>query len=84
MTGVQTCALPIFRRSRVWNRPPSTALREAQANLEETLLSNPAWASLSAVEGGRFHTLERRMFSLKPNALWGDAYEQLADILCGE
>lgn len=55
----------------------------AQANLEETLLSNPAWASLSAVEGGRFHILERRMFSLKPNALWGDAYEQLADILCG-
>ena len=56
----------------------------AQANLEETLLSNPAWASLSAVQGGRFHILERRMFSLKPNALWGDAYEQLADILCGE
>ena len=56
----------------------------ARANLEESLLSNPAWASLSAVEGGRFHTLERRMFSLKPNALWGDAYERLADILCGE
>ena len=56
----------------------------ARANLEESLLSNPAWASLSAVEGGRFHILERRMFSLKPNALWGDAYEQLADILCGE
>lgn len=56
----------------------------AQANLEAALLSNPAWASLSAVEGGRFHTLERRMFSLKPNALWGDAYERLADILCGE
>lgn len=56
----------------------------ARANLEETLLSNPAWASLSAVEGGRFHILERRMYSLKPNALWGEAYEQLADILCGE
>lgn len=56
----------------------------AQANLEESLLSNPAWASLSAVQGGRFQILERRMFSLKPNALWGDAYEQLADILCGE
>ena len=55
----------------------------AQANLEESLLSNPAWASLSAVEGGRFHIMERRMYSLKPNALWGDAYEQLADILCG-
>lgn len=56
----------------------------AQANLEETLLSNPAWASLSAVQRGDFHILERRMYSLKPNALWGDAYEQLADILCGE
>ena len=57
---------------------------KARANLEETLLSNPAWASLSAVEGERFHILERRMYSLKPNALWGDAYEKLADILCGE
>lgn len=57
---------------------------KAQANLEETLLSNPAWASLSAVQGERFHVLERRMYSLKPNALWGDAYEKLADILCGE
>lgn len=56
----------------------------AQANLEESLLSHPAWSSLSAVQGGRFHILERRMYSLKPNALWGDAYEQLADILCGE
>ena len=55
-----------------------------RANLEESLLSNPAWSSLSAVQGGRFHILERRMYSLKPNALWGDAYEQLADILCGE
>lgn len=56
----------------------------AQANLEATLLSNPAWAGLRAVQAGNFHILERRMYSLKPNALWGDAYEQLADILCGE
>lgn len=53
----------------------------AQANLEETLLSNPAWASLRAVEENHFYILERRMYSLKPNALWGDAYEQLAGIL---
>ena len=56
----------------------------AQENLEAALLSNPAWASLSAVQADRFHILDRRMYSLKPNALWGDAYEQLADILCGE
>ena len=52
--------------------------------LEDTLLSNPAWSSLQAVQGGRFHLLDRRMFSLKPNALWGDSYEKLSDILCGE
>lgn len=55
----------------------------AQANLEETLLSNPAWASLRAVQEGHFHILERRMYSLKPNALWGDAYEALYQILWG-
>lgn len=55
----------------------------AQANLEETLLSNPAWASLRAVQEGHFHILERRMYSLKPNALWGDAYEELYQILWG-
>ncbi|MCI9156920.1 MAG: ABC transporter substrate-binding protein [Lawsonibacter sp.] len=55
----------------------------AQENLEATLLSNPAWASLSAVQRGDFYILDRRMYSLKPNALWGDAYEQLADIRLG-
>ncbi|MBO5034963.1 MAG: ABC transporter substrate-binding protein [Oscillospiraceae bacterium] len=53
----------------------------AQANLEETLLSNPAWASLRAVKENHFYILERRMYSLKPNALWGDAYEKLCHIL---
>ena len=56
----------------------------AQANLEETLLSNPAWANLWAVRENRFYILDRRMYSLKPNALWGDAYEQLSDILWKE
>ena len=53
----------------------------AQANLEETLLSNPAWASLRAVQKGHFLVMERRMYSLKPNALWGDAYELLFQVL---
>jgi len=56
----------------------------AQENLEASLLSNPAWGSLRAVKEGRFYTLDRRMYNLKPNALWGDAYAQLADILYGE
>jgi len=27
--------------------------------------------------------MERRLYNLKPNALWGDAYERLAEILYG-
>lgn len=54
---------------------------DAQITLERTLLSNPAWEHLSAVENGRFYTLDHRLYNLKPNARWGEAYEALADIL---
>lgn len=53
----------------------------AQDTLERTLLSNPAWEHLSAVENGLFFTLDHRLYNLKPNARWGEAYEALADIL---
>ena len=55
----------------------------AEAVLERTLLSNPAWSGLRAVREGRFYTLDHRLYNLKPNARWGEAYEQLADILYG-
>lgn len=58
-----------------------TNTEQAQKNLEDTLLSNPAWGGLRAVREGRFYTMERRLYSLKPNALWGDAYEGLVEIL---
>ena len=53
----------------------------AMDTLEETLLSDPAWAGLNAVQEGRFYTLEHSLYNLKPNARWGEAYEKLADIL---
>lgn len=53
----------------------------AQASLDAALLSNPAWSGLRAVEEGRFFTLDHRLYNLKPNARWGEAYEALADIL---
>lgn len=56
----------------------------AQATLETALLSNPAWGQLRAVQEGRFYTLDHRLYNLKPNARWGEAYEKLADILYGE
>lgn len=53
-------------------------------NIEETLLSNPAWNRLSAVKNGRYFVLEKELYNLKPNARWGEAYQKLADILYGE
>lgn len=53
----------------------------AQDMLEKTLLSNPAWSTLRAVEEGRFYTVDHKLYNLKPNARWGEAYEKLADIL---
>ncbi|MGM9545301.1 MAG: ABC transporter substrate-binding protein [Vescimonas sp.] len=54
---------------------------DAQAILQTTLLDNPAWASLTAVQEGRYHVMDPNLYNLKPNAQWGKAYEQLADIL---
>ena len=57
---------------------------DAQRTLDETLLSNPAWQSLTAVKEGRFHVMDDQLYNLKPNARWGEAYEQLAQILYPE
>lgn len=54
---------------------------KSRAMLESTLLSNPAWRGLRAVEEGRFYTLDPTLYNLKPNGRWGEAYEKLADIL---
>ena len=54
---------------------------DAQAILQTTLLDNPAWASLTAVQEGRYYVMDPNLYNLKPNAQWGKAYEQLADIL---
>ena len=54
---------------------------KAQSALENALLRNPAWSSLRAVKEGRFYTLDHALYNLKPNANWGVAYENLADIL---
>lgn len=57
---------------------------DAQRTLDKTLLSNPAWQSLTAVKEGRFHVMDDQLYNLKPNARWGEAYEQLAQILYPE
>lgn len=54
---------------------------DAQEVLETTLLQNPAWNSLTAVQEGRCYVMDPNLYNLKPNEKWGEAYEKLADIL---
>ena len=56
----------------------------AEQTLEMSLLSNPAWNELTAVREGRYHVMDQRLYNVKPNARWGEAYEKLADILYPE
>lgn len=57
---------------------------KAEENLNQALLSNPAWQGLTAVQEGRYYVLENELYNLKPNARWGEAYEKLANILYGQ
>lgn len=53
----------------------------AQAVADEMLRSDPAWGALRAVKEGRCYVMDQGLYNLKPNARWGQAYEELADIL---
>lgn len=57
---------------------------DAEAILESTLLSNPAWGTLTAVKENRYYVMDPNLYNMKPNARWGEAYEKLADILYPE
>ncbi len=54
---------------------------DARKVLETTLLENPAWNTLTAVREGKYFVMDSNLYNLKPNGRWGEAYEQLADIL---
>lgn len=58
--------------------------QKAADNLKSLLEDDPAWASLEAVREGRVHRMDRRLFNIKPNARWAEAYEQLGKILSEE
>lgn len=58
--------------------------KKVEQTLEKSLLSNPAWDELTAVREGRYHVMDQRLYNVKPNARWGEAYEKLADILYPE
>ena len=53
----------------------------AQAALDTFIGENPGWQTLTAVREGRVHTLDKRRYSLKPNALWAEACRDLAELI---
>lgn len=57
--------------------------QKALDHLQETFQSDPAWASLTAVQEGRYVVLPKDLFHYKPNGRWGESYERLAGILYG-
>lgn len=57
---------------------------DAEITLQNALLSDPAWNSLTAVKEGRLYYMDQQLYNVKPNARWGEAYEKLADILYPE
>ena len=54
------------------------------AQYEAELASNPAWQGLSAVKNGNVYILPQELYHYKPNARWGEAYENLVEILYGK
>lgn len=56
-------------------------LEGIQTHLQQFEVDNPAWGQLTAVKNGRVYCMEKALFSLKPNQRWGEAYEQIEEIL---
>lgn len=50
-------------------------------NVARMMGENPAWNELDAVKENRVYYMDKRLFSLKPNARWGEAYETLIALL---
>ena len=57
---------------------------KALNNLQRMMEENPAWGSLRAVQEGRLHVMDRRLFNIKPNARWAESYETLSNLLLEE
>lgn len=63
--------------------PMGNDTEAAMKNLTEATEANPAWATLSAVQNGRYITLDPEHFLYKPNEKWAESYQILYDALYG-
>ena len=52
--------------------------------VEKYFEEHPLWSELDAVKEGRVYYMEKKLFNLKPNNRWGEAYSILQEILLDE
>ena len=52
-----------------------------KAYVRQFLEEHPAWSQLTAVKNNNVHFMEKRLFGLKPNHRWGQAYAIVEEIL---
>ena len=53
----------------------------AKESVRNMINENPAWSSLNAVKENRLHIMDKKLFNLKPNARFAEAYGKLYEIL---
>lgn len=52
----------------------------ARDSLSKLFSENPLWNTLKAVKENRLHYMDKKLFNLKPNARWSEAYEILVEL----
>ena len=57
---------------------------EAAKEYMDSVLAEPTWQSLTAVQTGNYSYLPKDLFQFKPNNRWDEAYAFLAGLLYGE
>lgn len=57
---------------------------KAIGSLNDMINENPAWSTLGAVREDRIFVMDKKLFNLKPNGRWAEAYEKLYETLTTE
>ena len=57
---------------------------EAAVAHMDSVLQEPTWQSLTAVQEGNYVYLPKELFQFKPNGRWDEAYEYLIDLVYTE
>ena len=55
--------------------------QKALDNFNRMMEENPAWGSLEAIKENRMYIMDKKLFNIKPNAKWAQAYEKIREIL---